>query len=104
MTAQRWPRCASAVGREPATSARPPVLANPTTSEAARRTFRGGGSLTAVLWNCGARLRKIGYDEPTRAATGPGRRGDDVTIQLLDKRESRIKAMFGSIAPRYDLL
>jgi demethylmenaquinone methyltransferase / 2-methoxy-6-polyprenyl-1,4-benzoquinol methylase len=30
--------------------------------------------------------------------------GDDVTAELLDKREGRIRTMFGRIAPRYDLL
>src|SRR5919201_6691096 len=39
MTAQSWPRRARARGSEPATSARPPVLAKPTTSEAASRIF-----------------------------------------------------------------
>src|SRR5215471_17475098 len=37
MTAQVCPRRARARGREPATSASPPVLAKPTTSEAATR-------------------------------------------------------------------
>jgi demethylmenaquinone methyltransferase / 2-methoxy-6-polyprenyl-1,4-benzoquinol methylase len=30
--------------------------------------------------------------------------GDDVSTDLLDKRETRIRTMFGNIAPRYDLL
>src|SRR5581483_4804902 len=38
ITAHSWPRRASASGSEPATSANPPVLAKPTTSEAASKT------------------------------------------------------------------
>ncbi len=31
-------------------------------------------------------------------------RGTIVSANLIDKRETRIRAMFGGIAPRYDLL
>jgi demethylmenaquinone methyltransferase/2-methoxy-6-polyprenyl-1,4-benzoquinol methylase len=39
---------------------------------------------------------------PPQRITGP--QGDDVAGTSVDKRESRIRDMFGNIAPRYDLL
>src|SRR5579872_2618789 len=49
MTATSRPRRASAGGRKPATSARPPVLAKPTTSEAASSTRIGVPRVTIRL-------------------------------------------------------
>src|SRR4051795_10116186 len=42
MTRTSWPSWASALGREPQTSARPPVLANGATSELRKRILRAG--------------------------------------------------------------
>src|SRR6185312_11322418 len=53
-------------GREPATSARPPVLANPTTSEAARRIRIGAPLLTSEI------LCAAAEDEPRRHTMNHG--------------------------------
>src|SRR5437764_11056234 len=43
------------------------------------------------------------YNDPRPFASSPDP-GAVVSESLLDKRESRIRRMFGAIAPRYDLL
>src|SRR5207237_937218 len=71
MTAQRWPRRARACGSDPATSARPPVLAKPTTSEAARRNPIGSPSVTKRL-SLLRTVPRLSYGSQTLAATSLG--------------------------------
>src|SRR5690348_1899336 len=52
MTAHSQPRRASALGSDPATSARPPVFAKGTTSEAANNSF---GALAVAILESGTR-------------------------------------------------
>src|SRR5438270_6611197 len=63
------PRRAKAWGREPATSAKPPVLAKGTTSEAANNSF---GSLAVAIPESGTRTWPVSGLECTTCPT-PGR-------------------------------
>ena len=66
-------------------------------------------SENAVLFRESAKRKAIRYNPSLfsgspRGGVSDSRPGAFVSTSLLDKRETRIRRMFGDIAPRYDLL
>src|SRR5262245_52968638 len=88
---QRWPRSARARGSAPATSASPPVLANPTTSDAARTIVYDGPASVASGETVEGRAR-VGCTECVGARDREARDPRWYSYQKAPERSSERRA------------